>query len=499
MKLLRFTAILALGLVVAAAGQSQARDLLINAGQARAQRCLIVAKSGAPFTSIQDALDSVSDASSSNRYLVMVGPGEYDEQVVMKPYVDIMGSGQGTTVITQPGQSSSTYGTVEGADNSSLGNLTVRNSGGSTYAIAIYLDGVDTSLRQVAVEVTAAGAANAYGIECLGTADPFISQSSIAVSGTSGVQRALYADSAEPTLSWCELTSDGGTYSYGIYLENSASLRAEDLIITASEGDEQTYGIYSDTSATYDLSRLTVTVSSDSSTSCYGMKADTSDGIIKRASFTVSGASSNLRALLTMDSDQELFHITADVEGTGSMMYGMTVGGTSTVRMEHFSFRVAGGTTGRYGINLGSTATLNLAHGTLRMPANENYDVQALRMITDSVLTADNVNVQAPASTGSGYVMGLRNTSTVSASLYNCEIEAGDNVFSLFQSSSSETTTTIAVNSRLVGAHGLVNQNYCESYLGSCLIEGGIYDDGDTGSVINCFECFDQSMTSACP
>ena len=49
---------------------------------------VIVAQSGGDFTSIQAALDSIVDASASNRYLVYVAPGVYTESVIMESFVE---------------------------------------------------------------------------------------------------------------------------------------------------------------------------------------------------------------------------------------------------------------------------------------------------------------------------------------------------------------------------------------------------------------------------
>jgi len=61
---------------------------------------LIVAKSGGNYTSIQDAIDSITDANSSKRYAVKVMPGDYAEAVTMENYVDIIGSGRTNSRIT---------------------------------------------------------------------------------------------------------------------------------------------------------------------------------------------------------------------------------------------------------------------------------------------------------------------------------------------------------------------------------------------------------------
>jgi hypothetical protein len=51
-----------------------------------------VAKSGAEHSSIQSAIDSITDAADDNRYAVIVYPGEYAENVVLKNYVTLIGA-----------------------------------------------------------------------------------------------------------------------------------------------------------------------------------------------------------------------------------------------------------------------------------------------------------------------------------------------------------------------------------------------------------------------
>ncbi|NPV08251.1 MAG: hypothetical protein HPY83_09870 [Anaerolineae bacterium] len=98
---------------------------------------VVVAKRGGDFSTIQAALDSITGASAMNHYLVWVAPGVYNENVTMKQYVDIEGAGELATKITAGGSSSLDSGTVIGASNAELRLLTVENTGGDTYAIAL--------------------------------------------------------------------------------------------------------------------------------------------------------------------------------------------------------------------------------------------------------------------------------------------------------------------------------------------------------------------------
>ena len=52
------------------------------------------------FDSVKEAIDSITDASAANRYLVHVGAGIFDEpQIVLKPYIAIQGMGRDVTVV----------------------------------------------------------------------------------------------------------------------------------------------------------------------------------------------------------------------------------------------------------------------------------------------------------------------------------------------------------------------------------------------------------------
>lgn len=67
---------------------------------------ITVAKANGDFTSIKDAVDSITGSSSSNRYVVEVGPGEFNEGEIdlsSKPYISVVGSSIQTTLVTPTG------------------------------------------------------------------------------------------------------------------------------------------------------------------------------------------------------------------------------------------------------------------------------------------------------------------------------------------------------------------------------------------------------------
>ncbi|MBI5196464.1 MAG: hypothetical protein HZA10_09090 [Nitrospirae bacterium] len=86
---------------------------------------IIVAPSGGDFTNPVDAVNSITDASATNPYLVKIMPGVYNidtSSVQMKSYVDIEGSGENTTKII----GSSSPAPVMGSSNAELRFLTIQ-------------------------------------------------------------------------------------------------------------------------------------------------------------------------------------------------------------------------------------------------------------------------------------------------------------------------------------------------------------------------------------
>ncbi len=88
------------------------------------QQTVTVAKAGGDYTTIQAAITAIIDAAETKRYLVLVYPGKYTEQVTMKDWVDVRGIDRQSVQIE--------YGATTGAiimdDNCALENLTIENS-----------------------------------------------------------------------------------------------------------------------------------------------------------------------------------------------------------------------------------------------------------------------------------------------------------------------------------------------------------------------------------
>jgi len=111
------------------------------------------------------AVNSITDASASNPYLVVIGPGVYTmgAALEMKEHVDIAGSGENVTklkgAISTDQFSSSAI--VHGANNAALTSIALENTGGGEWSLALYNDGASPKLSHVTA--TASGGLTASG------------------------------------------------------------------------------------------------------------------------------------------------------------------------------------------------------------------------------------------------------------------------------------------------------------------------------------------------
>lgn len=217
---------------------------VINTGRANYKNILVVAKSGAKFSSIQAALDSIDDASDSNRYLVQVAPGLYSERITMKSYVDIAGCGPNLTTISSQGSASEYTATVTGANNAELRDLKVSCYNlivQYAYTIAIRNDNASPRLINLNIKATG-GTQLSSGIVNDDRCETFIKDVIINVTGpysNYGVQVTAISEVIMESLK--VYVSGGGLANRGVYVDNSSAKISNVLSIPTGSGS---YGFY---------------------------------------------------------------------------------------------------------------------------------------------------------------------------------------------------------------------------------------------------------------
>jgi hypothetical protein len=216
------------------------------------QNLVIVAKSGGDYSTIQSAVDSISDATEGNPYLIWVAPGVYSEAVTMVPYVHLQGSGQGATVITSDVTNPSippTQATLILVDNVSLRDMTVQNTGTGLHNVGLMASNGAIDILVAEVETQSQGNvgtdSNNYAIYLTGNGTSVRLQSVNAFAENGNLDAiGLYNDSGTKVtlLSGSYMASSGAEHSAGI--SNLGTLEAEHITARGEDSPQWNYGIW---------------------------------------------------------------------------------------------------------------------------------------------------------------------------------------------------------------------------------------------------------------
>ena len=209
------------------------------------QNIVTVAKANGMFTDPVAAVNSITDASETNPYLVVIGPGVYivTAPVVMKPWVDITGSGENVTKITGSlgTEDMLTSSIIRGVNNSVLSFLTVENKGGgSTYTIALFNFTVSSAMNHVTA--TANGSGMSIGVLTKDCTSSSV-MTNVTATATGGWKNVgvQYESSISAEMTDVTATATGGSYSIGVEINSSPTVMTN--ITAKATGGSESYGV----------------------------------------------------------------------------------------------------------------------------------------------------------------------------------------------------------------------------------------------------------------
>jgi hypothetical protein len=275
-----------------------------------------VAASGGDFTSLGEALASITDNSFSNRYVIKIAPGVYPETqaVELKDYVDIEGSGQDVTTITCACGSNALDGTsptlrVVGKPHlrTEVRDLTVTNTGGGTTAsVGTFLGGVSQgrpSLRNVTSTATGGTETN-VGI-LIANSDPILTDVTAVASGATIENRGLFM-------------SNSGLSSAPI-ITNVTALASGSAVINV--------GLWN---SGFDATLRNVTATATGAPSGHGVSSSSSSMTMIGGSATATGTTASTSGIFISGNGFPSFNtVTATATGSSSAR-GIHIQGTAT-------------------------------------------------------------------------------------------------------------------------------------------------------------------------
>jgi hypothetical protein len=190
---------------------------------------ITVAKANGNFSDPVAAVNSITDVSAANPYLVVIGPGIYTitHTLQMKPYVDIVGSGENVTRLTgaiSTGSLDVSSAIISGANNCTLSSLTVENTGSNSFSIALYNSSVSPWVNDVTA--TASGGTYNYGVFNYSGPSPTMTDViATASGGTSNI--GVYNFSSYPAIRRSTMKSD----NYSLYSSGGTATVSQSTLI----------------------------------------------------------------------------------------------------------------------------------------------------------------------------------------------------------------------------------------------------------------------------
>jgi hypothetical protein len=276
-----------------------------------------VGMSGGEFTSIQAALDSITDAGVDNFYVVLVGPGLYQESITLKNFVSVVGHGRLETRIEV--ESTGSVTAVHGAPLGFLRDLWIvaRSTGGGT---ATAIDGPFYLAERVVAYAVAAPGGQATGLRLTGSVDVDLIDSELwaldgdvntglfmetpasvgmkggVIRGQSlspgatnyGVRRSFVSGSGSLDLEGVGVYGNAGSIGYGIRSEKGSMVLRRCTVFAS--GSNQAVGVYNGENTTYSVLDSNITAYDAPHPMRIGFQQAAGTVLIHRSSLTGSPA-----------------------------------------------------------------------------------------------------------------------------------------------------------------------------------------------------------------
>lgn len=213
-----------------------------------------VAKEGGDFDSVEEAVDSILDATEDNPYLVYIAPGKYllREPLRMKPWVRVVGSGIRTTelnarIVAPVGNSfldcfSGARIAVIGSSFSVLSNLSIVNQGSAGETRIGICSDEDASSRVNNVSINVFNSSRDYGVFARGGLEldgVQIDTNSRTTSGIDSIGINAVNGNSRVNVSNSRIRSGGSTGQiYAVRVHNNAvELEADVYLFNSVVGD----------------------------------------------------------------------------------------------------------------------------------------------------------------------------------------------------------------------------------------------------------------------
>ncbi len=431
---------------------------------------IIVAKSNGDYSTIGAALDSITDASASNPYLIWIAPGRYDEAITLKPYVHLQGAGQGVTFI-QAAPSFDGGRTLELASDTTVRDLSISNVGTGATNYGIY--GADVTNVRVSNVYVEAGGTGTSNIAIYLTGDTQITLENVTAfagkTGTDNVGLRVEADTdggPEVTLHGGTFTGTGGTNAYGIRVYGGLGTFLGAADVRAS--------------------------GTGASTTNVGLESDTYPTVLLQGGFFLGSGGHSAYGIYNSDAHLEAEGVTAQGENatySATAFCNNKADGNAILRGGSFTANAAGETYA-WAIHNTNGAVLE-AHDVTARAWGGTTNNQGLR--NEVGTSVARVYSGSFIAQGGNLAAGMHNVGDLTVQGAFALGENGTSNYGLYTSYG----TVRADSCRFRGSTAAVRENSGVLYLAVSQLDGGL---NRTGGTRTCFQVYDGSYNAyTCP
>lgn len=272
-------------------------------------------------TALLAAVNGIIDAAAGKSYLVRIQPGLYDlgsTPLTLKSYISLQGSGvMETRIKGNMGTAEVGVVVIDEQANIRLSHLTVENSGGSGYSIAIAVNSASPYIHNVSA--LASGGDSNLGVHLVNSSPSMVEMRCIA-SGKAAWNAGVVNDGGSPVIRNVQTEASGAADNFGV-INQGGSPKMSYMAVVAKGGDTAV-GVLNEEGSTPELVHVGV---------------------------TVSGATDNAGIRNFGASNATIADLRVTVKG-GEKTKGIHTVESSTARIKNVSIDVSGGTVRNYGV-----------------------------------------------------------------------------------------------------------------------------------------------------
>ncbi len=382
-------------------GVISSAKLDLSGVQKRYGKVAIVAKDGGDYSDPVIAMNDINQwcgtPTKSNYCLLKIMPGIYDidsRTLVMRPYTDIEGAGQGVTIVTgvvNDVTSLLSYGVVNGSNYSEIRSLTINNTSTANVSAGIVNYYCSPRIIDISINVKGIGLYQSIGIFNNYQSAPSISRVTISVLGGSDSNIGIYNNQSSPTMNHVSSTAQGGNLSIGI-LNSLSSPSMSEIQTNAWLGTTNNFGIANDSSSP-NMSNVTAKASGSGAIN-YGIRNKIGSPNLDGVRASASGGVENY-GLANLQSSPSMFNVIATASGTNSNNVGISNSTSSSPVMNNVTANASGGTNSTGILNTSSAPTMINVNATGINGTTTNYG-----MINSAASGSYTINIDHSIFTG---------------------------------------------------------------------------------------------------